>query len=609
MKAVPHHRLFASLLLLGACAVVQGQQLGGNTLTVNSLNDASDGSCDSGHCSLREALEVAAGDGVDTVIMFAAGLTGTIAPTSTLQISAGTQLLGPGPELITISGNNARRVLVIPIGANNVTVAGLTIANGNTSSLPASVNRSGGGLSINGDGVVLSNLRVINNVAPVFSGGINASGSSLSIINSEISDNQSITGGGMGWTGFGDTLLLENVTFSGNQSQQSGAAMRLTTNAGDQVTFRYITVAANTDNMNNGVSISMHQNASATIIASIFADHIGNGDDINIVGAGPVNVLNNVIERTTSMINGSDNRIGVDAVLEPLDFPFAGAATRVFALAPQSPAIDRVVPGQLGCGSDVALDQVGQTRPQLDGCDAGAYETDDAAAMAVDDMTLVFPNTATTLDVTANDFEPAGAIDPGTVQIVTGAANGSLTNLGDGRITYQPAQDFAGPTDSYTYTVTDDDGQTSLPATVTLSFVPVADPTVSMSGPGFVRYNEAAEYTIRVENIGQTEAQDVRVQSMLDSRFQLLEWSCQMVSNGAVCPQNSGNGELDQMVLLPVNGVVVYSLMATIPDVADESEVLAAVTVTPAAGSLEITSSNNQAMVSSSLGLLLDGFE
>lgn len=85
----------------------------------------------------------------------------------------------------------------------------------------------------------------------------------------------------------------------------------------------------------------------------------------------------------------------------------------------------------------------------------------------------------TTPDVTANDTDVEdGTIDGATLSIVTGAANGTVVDNGDGTIGYTPDADWNG-TDTVTYSVTDTDGAVSNTATITMVVTAVNDPPVA----------------------------------------------------------------------------------------------------------------------------------
>ena len=85
--------------------------------------------------------------------------------------------------------------------------------------------------------------------------------------------------------------------------------------------------------------------------------------------------------------------------------------------------------------------------------------------VAVDDNDATLRDVERTTPVIANDTDSDGTIDPTSVAIVSQPTNGSVTNNFNGTVTYTPNSGFVG-TDSYTYTVRDDDGAVSNTATV-----------------------------------------------------------------------------------------------------------------------------------------------
>ncbi|MBK5932236.1 Ig-like domain-containing protein, partial [Halochromatium salexigens] len=102
-----------------------------------------------------------------------------------------------------------------------------------------------------------------------------------------------------------------------------------------------------------------------------------------------------------------------------------------------------------------------------DGDDDDDDDDDDenAPPVATDDSGTTDINTPVTLSVLANDSDPDG--DTLGLASVSAPANGSAVINNDGTITYTPATDFTGE-DSFSYTVTDDDGATDS-ATVTVT--------------------------------------------------------------------------------------------------------------------------------------------
>ncbi|HPM84219.1 MAG TPA: Ig-like domain-containing protein, partial [Candidatus Anammoximicrobium sp.] len=83
---------------------------------------------------------------------------------------------------------------------------------------------------------------------------------------------------------------------------------------------------------------------------------------------------------------------------------------------------------------------------------------------------------AVAIPVVNNDRDVDGVIDPSTVTIVAGSgpANGRIVSIIGGIVTYEPNANFWG-TDSFQYTVNDNDGFVSQPATVTITVQAVAD--------------------------------------------------------------------------------------------------------------------------------------
>ncbi len=100
---------------------------------------------------------------------------------------------------------------------------------------------------------------------------------------------------------------------------------------------------------------------------------------------------------------------------------------------------------------------------------------DSGGPTAVDDATNTLEDTPVNIDVTANDTDPDGndTIDKTTVTIVSNPSGGTVTANPDGTIDYIPNANFFG-TDTFTYTVKDNSGNVSNPATVTVTVTAVA---------------------------------------------------------------------------------------------------------------------------------------
>jgi len=100
------------------------------------------------------------------------------------------------------------------------------------------------------------------------------------------------------------------------------------------------------------------------------------------------------------------------------------------------------------------------------------------APLAVPDAMVADEDTPTSLDVLANDRDATSRIDGFSLSIATPPTKGSATRLLPGQVRYVPAPDVNG-TDSFTYTVADEEGFVSNEALVTLTVRPVNDAPVA----------------------------------------------------------------------------------------------------------------------------------
>lgn len=98
--------------------------------------------------------------------------------------------------------------------------------------------------------------------------------------------------------------------------------------------------------------------------------------------------------------------------------------------------------------------------------------------VANDDNASTDENLSTTIDVANNDTDPDGNLDPSSATVVSGPANGSLVNHGDGTFSYTPNPGFTG-TDSFTYRICDARDECDT-ATVTLYVAAVNKPPLAV---------------------------------------------------------------------------------------------------------------------------------
>ena len=110
------------------------------------------------------------------------------------------------------------------------------------------------------------------------------------------------------------------------------------------------------------------------------------------------------------------------------------------------------------------------------------------APVAVPDTASSTDDATVTVDVLANDTDADGTLDAGSIQIGTNAAHGNAVVV-SGAVVYTPSSGFSG-SDSFTYTVNDNQGAISAPATVTITVTAPASapppPPPSKSGGGAV---------------------------------------------------------------------------------------------------------------------------
>lgn len=322
-------------------------------------------------------------------------------------------ITGPGPNLLTVSGNNAVRVFAISPG-KTVSISGMKVTQGNgaTGAFPG----FGGGIYNQGT-LTVTNMVVTGNKAAIDGGGIyNSTSDTLTVINCAISNNvadsdnagagtgggglysttngiltvinSTITGnsvggstsaGGGGITSYG-SATINNSTISGNSSGLNGGGIY---KGNGTVTLTNSTVVNNTAARDGG---GAWRNSSGTFTVgnTIIANNTDDGTapDFN----GTVNSAGyNLIENTTgATITGTTtgNLTGVDPNLGPLQDN--GGTTQTHALLSGSPAIDK------GESFGSATDQRGLTRPVDNpsipnsaggnGSDIGAFEVQQFSA-------------------------------------------------------------------------------------------------------------------------------------------------------------------------------------------------------------------------------------
>ncbi len=424
MKTTILRLLFALLLVFMLLTSQSVRSAYAASYVVNSLGDAV---VNDSACTLREAILAAnnapanancgAGSAADDTITFSVSGAITLGSTLPSIVSGQGTLTINGGGNITISGNNAVRVMVVNSGAN-LTLQNLTIANGNTSGSGGGIfsagtlnvtnstffNNSaagGGGIfnnfngtltvtdstfsnnsasSDNGGGILnAGTLNVSNSTFSAnsanFGGGIFNNGT-LNVSSSTFSTNSASAGGGGGiYNGFLSTLNVSNSTFANNSANSSLGGGGIFNDEGT-LNVTNSSFSGNSAPFGGGIRIG---GGTATLNNTLIANSISGGDCVTSVSLSGANI-NNLIEDSTNacgLVNGvNGNIIGSD--------PNLGALTgspAYFPLNPGSLAID--AGDNTTCANPPVNNQSqnGATRPQ-DGddadsiatCDIGSYE-------------------------------------------------------------------------------------------------------------------------------------------------------------------------------------------------------------------------------------------
>jgi hypothetical protein len=352
-----------------------------NTFNVTTTDDDI-GACDPGDCSVREALAAAdANSGDDTVNI----------PAGHYVLTNGELFTNVSDDVLNIVGHSARDTILDANGGSrvldafdgNVNVSHVTITGGVAAGDDPHGSGEGGGIFFDGQHMNIDHVAVVGNQAlsqPDFGGqggGIFAD-EAVTMTNSLVSGNVADGTGGTFSGGQGGGIFanepvdLTNVTVSDNVAKPALPQATFPHSQGGGIfvnedsPFKHVTIAGNSasgDDAGGGVFI----NSATTFRNSIVAG--------NTVDGTPQNCLQNdtVLEEGHNLQGTSDcgfaaaGDITGDAQLGALTNN--GGETDTRALAATSPAVDHA-----DAATCAATDQRDVTRPQLGGCDIGAFE-------------------------------------------------------------------------------------------------------------------------------------------------------------------------------------------------------------------------------------------
>ena len=226
--------------------VIEGGSLTGSMVSV--VEDVDDGNYAIGHLSLREALELSNQISGTQTITFDPNVFSspqTIHLNSQLpQITDSVNIMGPGPANATIDGGDAHRIFFVfdPSRAINVSMSGLTLANGRADTGDAAAAGDYGGGIYSAEAMTLTDMVFVDNVAMNGGGGFYGGGAltrfenvhfvgneaihetgggfhdgNFELINSTVENNGAVDGGGIFGAG-----LIQSSTIQGNIAEDGG---------------------------------------------------------------------------------------------------------------------------------------------------------------------------------------------------------------------------------------------------------------------------------------------------------------------------------------------------------------------------------------------------
>jgi CSLREA domain-containing protein len=240
--------------------------------TVTSLADDGGGAA----TTLREAVALANDVNSNDRVLFQSGLSGTITLAGS-QIMIGPpgmgdlEVVGPGADVLTVSGNNALRVFYVY--SDSATISGLSIVSGNAGSGP------GGGIYGRMTPLTIRDSTLSGNTTSnggIAGGGVFSDTGTLTIQDSAITGNTATGGNGGGVAQYNVSITIESSTISGNTAAGSGGGVYRA--SGNNGTIRSSTIAGN------------------------HAGTFGGGVRSNLNGSGPV-LTNTIVADNTAPVN------------------------------------------------------------------------------------------------------------------------------------------------------------------------------------------------------------------------------------------------------------------------------------------------------------------
>ena len=417
-------------------------------------------------CTLREAIAAANGTAGDDIIVFAAGVTGTIQLTSALpNLSTNITLQGPGANLLTVrrnSGGNYRIFTVTNGTASGptVSISGLTVADGLADG-GSNANTFAGGIYSDNSTLTVTDCALNNNLGNVGGGIVNlgenaGNTSTLTVKNCTFGSNRTDNSGGAilnkGYFQGTAILVVQNSTFRNNAASQAGGIFNYGDGGTANLTVQNCTFVGNGSNPNTAGGVlseadqnGTHGSAAAQIGNTIFQAGSGpnlgnasfNGDVATMTSLG----YNLSDDNGSGFLTAPGDQPSADPKLDPAGLQDNGGPTKTIALQSTSPALNA---GDPSFTPPPAFDQRGSgfNRVARGRLDIGAFELQDTRQSGT---TSTVNTTADhddgvcgTADCTLREAIAAAnaASGPATVQFAAGLSGTILLTGGELAITH-----------------------------------------------------------------------------------------------------------------------------------------------------------------------------
>jgi CSLREA domain-containing protein len=336
-----------------------------NSLVVNTTADQASGTT----TSLRQAINYANTLNAPATITFASSLFSSgsaviVLGGTELDVTGDETIVGPGSNLLLVSGANTSRVFNVSSGAF-LAISGLTIENGNST--------DGAGLLNNGANLSITSVTFTHDQASGYGGAFaSPSGGDVSITNSTFLRNTAGNEAGaieqQGVAGSNAVMHLINCTINGNTAGGSGfgSISNVATGGNANLSVIYCTIDGNSGSTTYGGGIVNAVNSGSATTG--YLDTIFDNSGPNVVNLGGTVTSGgfNISIDGTGNLTAAGDQPNTDPKLDP---PLNNNGT-VQTQAPEtgSPAIGAGTPV-----NGVTFDARGVTRP-ANSITIGAYQ-------------------------------------------------------------------------------------------------------------------------------------------------------------------------------------------------------------------------------------------